>query len=126
MPSGNVWGCDGEGRRCRSEDSRPLDLNAGPVRPGAGNAADHSLLEHTAVPFQDAAGRMFSTESYRPAAPPLNRSRTIDPCRRAPFSGGRVEATRAAPPGALSRSFPANSDTGTKKKTCLSLKVIRR
>ena len=39
--------------------------------PANAQTVDRSLLEHSAVPLQDAAGRMFSTDSYRPSVVPL-------------------------------------------------------
>ena len=78
------------GHRRRIPDRRPPDLGAGPLRSGDVGRADRTLLEHTAVPLQDAAGRIFPAHTYRPATAPLNRFRTVDLGRPASVSDNLV------------------------------------
>lgn len=49
----------GLGEDRRPENNRPTGLAASPFRTGNRGAANRSLLEHTAVPFQDAASHML-------------------------------------------------------------------
>ena len=62
-PDGPACNRIGEARQRGLCDGSRIGSRAGPSRPGARGTAQHvlSLLEHTAVSCQGAAGRMFST-----------------------------------------------------------------